>query len=164
LRGSKLSLYEGGIRMPFLVRWPGRVPAGRVDEQTVIAATDLFPTLCALAGATPPKVPELDGEDVSGALAGKPVARTRPLFWEYGRNTRSFAFPKDLRDRSPNLAVREGDWKLLVEADGANAQLYHLKADSMETQNVLERHSEIGARLKEWALRWRQALPGLTAD
>ena len=54
LRGSKLSLYEGGVRLPFIVRWPGHVPAGRVDDRTVIAGTDLFPSLCAIAGVPLP--------------------------------------------------------------------------------------------------------------
>ena len=54
LRGSKLSLYEGGIRVPFIVRWPGHTPAGRVDERTVLEGVDLFPTLCAIAHASLP--------------------------------------------------------------------------------------------------------------
>ena len=63
LRGSKLSLYEGGIRLPFIAHWPGHVPAGRVDESTVIAAVDLLPTFCGLAGAALPTEVSLDGED-----------------------------------------------------------------------------------------------------
>ncbi len=55
LRGSKLSLYEGGIRMPFVARWPGHTPAGRTDKQTVLHAVDLFPSLCAIAGAPLPR-------------------------------------------------------------------------------------------------------------
>ena len=71
LRGSKLSLYEGGIRMPFIVRWPGHVPAGRVDDQTVVAGTDLFPSLCAIAGVKLPKDVAFDGEDLSARVAGQ---------------------------------------------------------------------------------------------
>src|SRR5262249_10128062 len=105
-RGSKLSLYEGGIRMPFIVRWPEGVPAGRVDERSVLHAVDLFPSLCAIAGVPRPKDVQFDGEDLSAALLGKKtVARRRPLFWEYGRNEESFVYPQG-RDRSPNVAVR----------------------------------------------------------
>jgi len=161
LRGSKLSLYEGGLRMPFIVRWPGHVPAGRVDQQTVLAATDLFRSLCALAGVTLPAGPAFDGEDLSSALLGKPVKRAGRLFWEYGRNNHSFAFPRISADRSPALAVREGDWKLLVDADGSNTQLYNLEADSKEKRNVIDSHPELAARLKAQLLAWRKSFPPL---
>jgi arylsulfatase A-like enzyme len=158
LRGSKLSLYEGGIRMPFIVRWPGHTPAGRVDEQTVLAATDLFPCLCALAGVELPKNAAFDGEDLSAALLGRPTVRAQPLFWEYGRNTNAFDFPKGA-DRSPNVALREGDWKLLLNADGSDTQLYDLKSDPKETTNVADKHLEVAARLKTKALVWWSLLP-----
>ena len=160
LRGSKLSLYEGGIRMPFAVRWPGRVPAGRVDEKTVLQAVDLFPSLCAVAGAKAPQGAGLDGEDMSGALMGKPADRSKPLFWEYGRNTEFFAYPKG-RDRSPNVAVREGQWKLLINASGDGVELYDIAADPKETTSVAEQHPDIVKRLSKAALDWRKALPTL---
>ena len=143
--------------MPFIVRWPGHVPAGRVDDQSVLCATDLFPSLCAITGVTPPKEFALDGEERSAVLLGKPAARARPIFWEYGRNTNAFAFPKGA-DRSPNVAVRDGDWKLLVNADGTDAQLYNLKTDVKETTNVLDQNPELALRLKEKALAWRKTL------
>ncbi len=90
LRGSKLSLYEGGIRVPFLARWPGVIPAGRKDETTVIAAVDLFPTFCRLAGAELPKDMKPDGEDRSVALLGQPIkGRAAPLFGNTGGTTSS---------------------------------------------------------------------------
>ena len=158
LRGSKLSLYEGGIRMPFIVRWPGHAPAGRLDDQTVLSATDLFPSLCALAGVKLPKNVAFDGEDLSAALLGTPIARAKALFWEYGRNTNSFAFPKGA-DRSPNLALREGDWKFLINADSTDPQLYDLKSDPREAANLTSANPEVVDRLKEKALAWRKALP-----
>src|SRR6266567_2545788 len=160
LRGSKLSLYEGGIRMPFIVRWPGHTPAGRLDEQTVLAATDLFPSLCALSGVKLPKGVAFDGEDLSIALLGRPTVRARPLYWEYGRNTNAFAFPKGA-DRSPNVAMREGDWKLLLNADGSDTQLYNLKNDPKEKTNVADTNPKLAARLKAKALAWRNSLPKL---
>lgn len=158
LRGSKLSLYEGGIRMPCIVRWPGRVPAGRVDEQTVLGAVDLLPSLCALAGAPVPPDAPLDGENLSAALLGAPVKRTKPLFWEYGRNNQSFHYPGG-RDRSPNVAMLDGAWKLLVRADGTGVELYNLTADAAETANVADQHGEVAERMKQAALAWRAALP-----
>jgi arylsulfatase A-like enzyme len=160
LRGSKLSLYEGGTRLPFIVHWPGHTPTGRIDEQTVISGTDLFPTACALASVGLPKGIAFDGEDLSAALLGHPTTRSKPLFWEYGRNTNAFAFPNGA-DRSPNVAMREGDWKLLLNADGSDAQLYDLKADPKESNNVAGANPEVAARLKEKALAWRNSLPKL---
>jgi arylsulfatase A-like enzyme len=163
LRGSKLSLYEGGTRLPFIVRWPGRIPVGRVDEQTVVAGTDLFPTVCAIAGVSLPTGVAFDGQDLSAAVLGHPTTRVKPLFWEYGRNTKAFAFPGIPADRSPNVALREGDWKLLVNADGSNAQLYDLKTDPKETHNVAEANPDIAERLKQKALAWRNSLPKLSS-
>src|SRR5690606_452275 len=79
LKGRKWSLYEGGIREPLIVRWPGRVPAGRVDETTVIAAMDLFRSLARIAGAPLPEGVKLDSEDMSRAVLGEPVERTSPI-------------------------------------------------------------------------------------
>ncbi len=159
LRGSKLSLYEGGIRMPFIVRWPGRAPAGRTDDRTVLGAVDLFPTLCVLAGAPLPKGAALDGVDLSDALLGRAIAtRSKGLFWEYGRNEHAFAYPKGA-GRSPNVAIREGDWKLLVNADGSRRELYNLAADPKESANLAEEQPALASRLGAQALEWRKSLP-----
>ena len=118
LRGSKLSLYEGGTRVPFIVWWPGKTKAGVVNDKTVIASVDLVPSLAKLCEVALPKDYTPDGEDLSAAMTGGEPKRTKPLFWEYGRNDKSFAFPRIAYHRSPNVAVRDGDWKLLVNADG----------------------------------------------
>lgn len=157
-RGSKLSLYEGGIRMPFIARWPDHVPAGKTDDQTVISAVDLFPSLCKLAGAPLPPDARLDGEDLSAALLGQPATRRQPLLFEYGRNNTSFAYPQG-RDKSPNLAARDGRWKLLVNADGSGAELYDLQTDASETKNLAAEQSEIVKRLTDSVLAWRKTLP-----
>ena len=162
LRGSKLSLYEGGIRLPFIARWPGHVPAGRVDETTVLQAVDMMPTLAAIAGAPLPKRYASDGVDVSAALLGKPIARTQPLFWEYGRNSTTFKYP-DAPDRSPNVAMREGPWKFLINADGTGGELYDLAADPNESKDVAAGHPGIVAKMKDAALLWRTSLPKLPA-
>ena len=160
-RGSKLSLYEGGVRLPLIVRWAGHASAGRLDDQTIFAAIDLFPSLCAIAGVDLPSKVPFDGENLSAALLGKPVARAKPLFWEYGRNTNAFAFPQGA-DRSPNVAVREGKWKLLLNADGSDQQLYNLTTDPKESRNLAAQNPEITARLSQQALAWRNSLPALT--
>ena len=159
LRGSKLSLYEGGIRVPFIAWGPGRVPAGKVNDETVLTGVDLFPTLGQLAGVSPPAGVAFDGEDLSGALFGKAAARAKPIFWEYGRNTTSFAYPKGKEHRSPTVAAREGKWKMLVNADGSGAELYDVVADPKEANDLAAAHADVARRLREQALAWRKSLP-----
>jgi arylsulfatase A-like enzyme len=159
LRGSKISLYEGGDREPLIVRWPGHVPAGRVDDKTVMSAVDFFPMFCRLTGAPLPGGVAFDGEDLTESFFGKSMERHHPLFWEYGRNDSGFDYPKNPRDRSPNVALREGKWKLLVNADGSGAELYDLEADRNETRDVATANPEIATRLREAALNWRKSLP-----
>ena len=154
-----MSLYEGGDREPLMVRWPGHVPAGRTDDTTVMSAVDFFPMFCKLAGTTPPDFPGFDGEDLSGAFFGKSLVRTKPLYWEYGRNKFSFVYPGIPHDRSPNVSTREGMWKLLINADGSNLELYNLDADRNESTNVAGQNPDLAQRLKEAALQWRKSLP-----
>ena len=160
MRGTKMSLYEGGIRMPCIVQWPGHALAGHTDEQTLWSAVDLFPSLCAVTGTPLPKDNAFDGEDVSQAWFGQPVTRTKPLFWEYGRNNVSFKYPHG-QDRSPNLAIRDGKWKLLLQADGTGAELYDLAADPNETTDLAAVNPAELKRLRESVLQWRRALPHL---
>lgn len=161
LRGTKLSLYEGGIRLPFIVRWPAQVKPNGVDSTSVLCGTDLLPTFCKLAGVKMPVTIKSDGEDRSGVLLGKPAVRNRALFWEYGRNDSSFRYPPQSNDRSPNLALREGKWKFLINADGTNPQLYDLEADPTESQNVVASHPQIAGKLEKKLLDWRRSLPTL---
>jgi arylsulfatase A-like enzyme len=161
LRGSKLSLYEGGIREPFIAWWPGHVRADAVDTNSVLNAVDLFPTLAGLAGVEMKERIVGDGEDVSGVLFGKSFTRNKPMFWEYGRNTNSFAFPGIAKNRSPNVALRDGSWKLLVNADGTGAELYDLARDPNETRDVSGENRDVVERLKNAALKWRASLPKL---
>jgi arylsulfatase A-like enzyme len=119
----------------------------------------LLPTFCALAGAAIPANLSLDGEDQSATLLGQPqLKRNRPLFWEYGRNNESFRYPSG-RDRSPNLAIRDGVWKLLANADGSGTELYNLVADRAESRNLAEDHPEVAKHLTEQLLGWRRSLP-----
>lgn len=162
LRGSKLSLYEGGVRVPFIVRWPGHTAAGRVDEGTVMEAVDLFPTFCAIAGARLPGDVAFDGQNMLAALVNEPVARDRTIFWEYGRKSKFFNYPGAEFDRSPHLAVREGKWKLLVNADGTATSLFDLEKDPNETTDLAASNPDLIERLRNAALAWRKSLPALS--
>ncbi|HLP73964.1 MAG TPA: sulfatase-like hydrolase/transferase [Bacteroidales bacterium] len=157
-RGSKLSLYEGGIRMPFIVRWPAKIRKAMKDDVSVLSAADLFPSFCALAGTKMLSGFSFDGKDKSSVLGGKPSKEKRTIYWEYGRNNTSFDYPKG-KDRSPGLAIREGNWKFLMNADGSDIQLYDLGKDSRETINVAAENKEITERLKAKLLKWRGSLP-----
>jgi arylsulfatase A-like enzyme len=161
LRGSKLSLYEGGTRMPFIISWPGHIPAGTIDESSVISGVDMLPTLAKLGQVPLPKNYRGDGVDKSNVLLGKPAVRQQDLFWEYGRNNIAFRYPEG-KDKSPNLAVRSGDWKLIMNNDGTDIQLFNIKKDKYETTNVADREPARVATLKSKLLSWWDALPKLT--
>ncbi len=152
LRGEKRSLFEGGVRVPFIVRWPGRTPAGTVNDTTAFTAVDLLPTLCAAAGVTLPNDYRSDGENLLAAFNGQPVKRTKPIFWAW---TGKAAEP----DWWPRLAVRDGDWKLLLAADTKRVALHRLTTDRAEAVDVAKDHPEIVARLTKLALDWKATLP-----
>ncbi len=153
-RGRKRSLYEGGIRVPFIVRYPAQTPARCVDRETVLSGVDLLPTICQLAGVKVPSELPLDGEDMSPAFLGQPKRRTKPLMWEW--RFRIFGHPIN---RSPILAIREGDWKLLLNPDRRRVELYHLPTDPMEVNNRATEEPTIVERLAEQVLAWQATLP-----
>ncbi len=157
LRGRKWSLYEGGIREPLIVCWKGTVPAGKTDDTSVLAGTDLFPSFRAIAGIDVSDI-AFDGQDMSRALLGAPTKRQRPIFWEYGRDD-SYLKPAAENDRSPNCAMREGNWKLLVNADGTCRELYDLATDAKESTNLAKKHPDVAKRLADKLLEWRHSLP-----
>lgn len=154
LRGQKRSLFEGGIRTPFLVRWPGHIPAGTVNDTTVFSAVDLLPTLCAAVGITLPEDAELDGENLLASFQGEKPERTRPLFW----------LKKDHLgepDLWPRLAVREGRWKLVTTFEGDRYELYNLEENRNEDadQDRSEANPKTAKRLKKMVLEWYAELP-----
>ena len=130
LRGAKGSVYEGGFRVPFLVAWPDRLPAGRVDQRPV-SSIDVFATTLAAAGVPMPSDRKYDSVNLlpylTGANAAPPHDR---LFWRSGAL----------------LAVRDGDWKL-VRGAGPAEELYDLAADVGETRDLAASRPEVRARL-----------------
>jgi N-acetylgalactosamine-6-sulfatase len=153
-RGLKRSLYEGGIRSPLIVRWPGRIPAARVDNNTTLAAVDFLPTLAKLAGATLPARHKPDGEDLSDALLARPHARRTKLMWE-----NRFPVYGHLLDQSPMLAVREGKWKLLLNPDRSRLELYDIPSDPTEMNNLAKAQPDTVKRLSQAVLAWQATLP-----
>ncbi len=149
--GRKWSLFEGGVRMPFIARWKGTIPEGAEDNESIVSAIDMSPTLCHFAGV--PTEQNLDGLDRSDVLLGKPSARTKPVFWQYGH---PHAILKGGKPdfQSPTFSMREGRWKFLVNPDGSEAQLYDLETDEGETNNLLANEPERAAAMAEELAQW----------
>lgn len=158
-RGRKRSLYEGGVRVPFIVRWPGHVPAGRVDDESIVAGCDLLPTVAKVTGAAIPAGATLDGEDVSDILQGKSRLRARPLMWEW-----RFNIAGHVLNVSPRLAIREGQWKLLLNPDRSRMELYDVTVDRMQVDNVAAAHVDVVDRLSSQVLAWSKTLPEGPSD
>lgn len=152
-KGRKRSLYDGGTGTPFIVRWPGRVPAGRVDESSVLSATDLLPTVCAAVGVDLPADYAGDGESVLSAWEGGEFRRSRAIFWDWNGTDRP---PTNW----PRWAVRDGDWKLLVNDDGSRRELYRMSEDGSESTDRAGENSELVSRLGAELDAWRESLPG----
>jgi arylsulfatase A-like enzyme len=133
LRGIKRDLYEGGIRVPMIVRWPGHVPAGRISPY-VWAFWDFLPTAAELAGVTPPD--RLDGLSVVPELLGRPQRERDYLYWEF-------------YERGFQQAVRMGDWKGIRRRPDGPIELYHLPSDLGERYNVADEHPEVVRRIAD---------------
>ena len=154
LRGTKNSLYEGGIRMPFIVRYPKKIKAGQVNNESVLCAVDLYPTLCSVAGIKTEKGYKGDGQNYAKVLLGKSEAKRKTdLMWDFGRN-KHFGFPGNPYDKSPHLAIRSGKWKLLVNGDGSDAQLYDMEKDKFEKSNIASEHPDLVAKLSKKVCQW----------
>lgn len=160
LRARKRSMYEGGIRTFGLVRWPGKVPAGRIEEKAVVGAVDFLPTIAAIAGVKVPAELAADGEDLSALWRGAPATpRKHALHWEW---LSSVAGP--YADYAPPpLCMRDGDWKLFVDHSGKNAQLFDIPKDPGEHQDVASQHPDVVKTLTEKALAWAKTLPASPA-
>lgn len=150
--GRKWSLYEGGIHMPFLIRWPVRITAGSTNESTLMAAIDLMPTLANLTKSKIPADVKIDGEDLSNAFVGEPIQRSGPIFWEYG--IYEGLRPGKKEHASAELAMRDGDWKLLMRPDGSDTKLFNLAEDPGETSNLSARNPETVQRMKNMLDAW----------
>lgn len=136
-RGFKGELYEGGLRVPYLAYWPGKVAGGRVSDH-LCYFPDVMPTLCELAGIECPR--DVDGLSFAPELLGEAVAgRKQPqheyLYWEHREQ----------------VAVRQGNWKAIRPARGAAWELYDLASDISETRNVAAEHPDVLARLQAFA-------------
>lgn len=148
LRGDKGHLYEGGIRVPLIVRWPGKVAAGQVREDPVIL-TDFYPTLLEVAGLKTRKDYPGDGESLLPVLTGEGDLERDALFWHYP----NFAFHRDNRLGS---AVRMGDYKLIEFFEGNEVELYNLREDLGEKKNLAGGEAGRVQEMRKRLSRWRE--------
>jgi len=150
LRAGKSTLYEGGIREPLLVRWPGRVAPGTLCR-TPVSSVDFYPTLCRVAGATPDARHKLDGISLLPLLEDPEARLPRPaLFWHYPLER-----PHFLGGHSGG-AVRQGDWKLIEWFDTGAVELYNLADDPGEQHDLAGRRPEKRDELRAALAAWRR--------
>ena len=140
----KLSVWEGGIRVPTIIRWPGRLPAGQVTSQVGITM-DLTASILAAAGVSLPSTLRLDGIDLFPILEGLRPQVERTLFWRGD-------------PRRPQRAVRSGDWKLV--ADMGRPLLFNLRTDVGERENVVGSHPDVARRLRDLLEAWTREMDG----
>jgi arylsulfatase A len=138
-RGEKRTLWEGGLRVPALVRWPGRVPATVSSE--IVHMTDVFPTLLAAAGGEPEGVWRVDGRNLLPVWMGQGHAPDRTLFWEWRANGRH------------QVAAMRGNLKWIQTGESA-PELYDVEADPAERRSIIAQHGvvaeQLGAEVKAW--------------
>ena len=156
LKGGKGTLYEGGIRIPYIFRWPGHVKPGTTSDLP-INSVDLYPTLLELAGAKPPAGHPLDGTSYLKLLGDADQARPDrpPLFWHFpgylgaGGNTWRTL---------PGGVIRDGDWKLIEYFEDNRLELYNLKDDIGEKHNLATANPDKAQELHRKLAQWRQEL------
>ena len=146
LRGGKGWMYEGGIREPMMVRWPGVTKPGSVND-TPVTSTDFFPTIMEMAGLKPQLPLPIDGVSFTTALRGKPQDRGA-LYWHYPHYGN--------QGNAPTAAVREGDWKLIEWYEDGRLELFNLADDISEKNNLAKKHPEKVKALATKLAAWRK--------
>ena len=146
LRGGKGQLYEGGIRIPLVISWPGiKKPGGQCNAP--VSSVDIYPTLLELAGAAAQKDQILDGISLVPALRGESDLQRQRLFWH---------FPCYVGKATPSSAIREGDFKLIeFYEDGGRRELYNLKNDPNEERDLAKTQPEKAAALYRALRSWQ---------
>jgi arylsulfatase A-like enzyme len=145
-RGGKAQLYEGGIRVPLIARWPGVVPAGGTSA-TPVTSVDFFPTLLELSGRPADPQAVVDGVSLAAHLRGGPAPAREAIFWHYPHY-------HSAGDGGPAGAVRAGDWKLIeyyehtLTGAGRAPELFNLRSDPAETRNLADAEPARVARLR----------------
>jgi arylsulfatase A-like enzyme len=149
LRAGKGHLYEGGIREPLIVRWPGVVRHGSVSE-TPVSSVDFLPTIAEAAGSGAALPRGVDGVSLLPLLRGRDRLKDRALFWHYPHYSNQGGVPSS--------AVREGDYKLIEFLEDHRLELFHLGRDLGERENLIRKEPRAAARLHKRLQDWRQSV------
>jgi arylsulfatase A-like enzyme len=153
LRGRKRSLYDGGVCVPFIAHWSGKVPAGVVNDDVCLSSVDLFPTFVSLANGTLPDGYEPDGVDISDVLTGKEFKRPCPLMWEW-------RFSHDSKDYWAKYAIRDEEFVMLFNPDTGKKELYDTSEDRSQTNNIIADYPQKAVELEKQSREWSKLLPG----
>jgi arylsulfatase A-like enzyme len=160
LKGYKGAYYEGGIREPFFVKWPGVVKAGTTNE-TPIIGVDLYPTFLEMTGASANEGQVQDGLNLVPLFKGGEL-RQRSLFWHFPAYLQSYGGKGPLEQRDPLFrsrpvgVIRHGDWKLMEFFESGDLELYNLRNDIGETKNLANTHPEQLQKLHRLMKSWRK--------
>lgn len=155
-RGQKTHLYEGGIRSSLIAWGPGIVTrTNAVDTTSVFSAIDLVPTLLDITATKHPQDTTFDGESLASVFTGDGQSRTAPIFFRRPPDRDSYYGVDDL----PDLAMRQGKWKLLCEYDGSSPELYDLDSDRGETIDVAAQHPNVAQGMTSAVVDWHQSMP-----
>jgi arylsulfatase A len=146
LREGGVTTYEGGIRVPALIRWPGRIKPATVCNE-MLSSLDVLPLILAATGTSFPTEPSLDGRDPIKTLVGESPSPHDALYWEWNQGR-----------KQQWRAIRQGKYKLLRSADGEPWELYDLAQDIGETKNLAAEASDIVASLSTKFGEWRNAI------
>jgi arylsulfatase A-like enzyme len=155
LKGGKGTFYEGGIRVPYIFNWPGKITGGRTSN-AVVSSVDLFPTLLEIAGAEPLSGQVTDGISYANILraADTPTQR-EPHYWHFPGY---LGAARNQWRTTPCGAIRDGDWKLLEYFEDGHLELYNLKQDIGEEHNLAQDQPEIAKKLHGQLVAWREAV------
>ena len=156
-KGYKGALFEGGVGVPFIARWPGKIAAGQVDNRSLISAVDLLPTFCAVAGVELPEDYQPDGVNQLETLLGKrSPSRGKPLFWKMQSG---WPIQKTRPYHWVSYAIVDGDWKLVANRDCDYVELYRLGDDPFETTDLKTDEPDVVKRLLQKLEDWKASLP-----
>ena len=158
MRGRKHCLFDGGIRVPFLVRWPGHTPVGKVKDDTWLSAVDLAPTFLAAAGINLPPSWQADGVSALGALRGESFSRDLPMMWEW-RNAKCTGNDQSITGW-PMLGIRLDEYMLLSNPVTGQQELFDTYADEGQTRDLSADKPELVASLAGQITDFSRSLPG----
>jgi len=157
LKGGKGMLYEGGVRVPLIVRWPGKIKPGSICDVPV-SGIDFYPTMLGMAGAPKPSGQVLDGESILPLLTQSGTLERKAIFWHFPAYLQANYGWKGIWRTTPAGAVRKGNWKLIEYFEDDTLELYNLRNDIGEENNLAAKMPKKTKQLHELLKNWRKSI------